>query len=276
MRLSTLEATPLATVAAAFDRAFAGYAVALPPAASFLPELLRRRGVRLELSVGVEDAGELVGFTLNGLGRFRGEPTGYDAGTGVVPSHRGRGLAARMLERTRALVAAAGAGRYLLEVLTTNAAAIRAYRRAGFEVTRELRCFEVDPPPARPGVEVAESTFDPDAMAPLRDHEPSWQNGDEAIARAGAPSVTLEARDAAGLAGCAVLFPGTSDLAQLAVARRARRRGVGTALLAAARARCGRPLRVLNVDAGDAGAGAFLAAAGARETVRQLEMALRP
>jgi ribosomal protein S18 acetylase RimI-like enzyme len=292
MRVGTLETTSFEALCAAFDRAFGGYAVPFPPSAGFLGEMMRRRGVRLELSIGVflprlaalssvapaqrarlrslqtgpgaigsggvEDAGELVGLTLNGLGRWQGAITGYDCGTAVVPAHRGRGLAAVMLEETLALVGAAGATRYLLEVLEANAPAIRVYRRAGFEVTRVLRCFELDEaPPAASIPVVEEAGHDAAALAAMRDVEPSWQNGDESIARAGAPRVTLAVRDADGLAGCAVLFPGSNDLAQLAVAHRAR------------------TMRILNVDERDPGPLGFLAAAGARETVRQLEM-VRP
>jgi GNAT superfamily N-acetyltransferase len=112
-------------------------------------------------------------------------------------------------------------------------------------------------------------------MAAMRDFEPSWQNGDESVARAGDPRVALTVRDHEGIAGCAVIFPKTNDLAQLAVSRRARRRGIGTVLLAAARARCTKPMRILNVDARDEGTNAFLAAAGARETVQQFEMVKR-
>jgi ribosomal protein S18 acetylase RimI-like enzyme len=120
MRVGTLETTSFATLCAAFDRAFGGYAASFPASDTFLEEMLRRRGVRLELSVGVWEGGELIGFTLNGLDG----DTGYDSGTGVVPAHRGRGLAAVMLERTFALLRDAGATRYQLEVLEANRRAV--------------------------------------------------------------------------------------------------------------------------------------------------------
>jgi ribosomal protein S18 acetylase RimI-like enzyme len=275
MHTDTLAATSFSTITSAFDAAFGDYAVAFSSSATFLGEMMRRRGVRLELSVGVWDADLLVAFTLNGIGSWKGEVTGYDCGTGVIPEFRGRRLTSLMLEKTSALLRSAGATQYLLEVLQSNDKAIRAYRGAGFETTRELRCWQLDSPPPLRGARVdlgEESGFDAEAMAAIRDSEPSWQNGDESVARAGDPRVTLAVRDAAGLAACAVLFPKTNDLAQLAVSPRARRRGIATALLAAARERCEKPMRILNVDAGDEGTNAFLAAAGATEIVRQFEM----
>lgn len=278
MNSETLAATPFDTITAAFDRAFGDYAVSFASSATFLGEMTRRRGVRFELSVGVFDRDELVAFTLNGLGTWRGALTGYDCGTGVVPDYRGRRLTARMLDETAKLLGAAGATAYLLEVLQSNERALRAYRGAGFETTRELRCWEIDALPARlaSGIEVVElSGYDAAAMSAMRDSEPSWQNCDASIARAGAPRVVLGVRDSGRLAGCAVLFPETNDLAQLAVAPSARHRRVGSALLAAARARCSRPMRALNIDARDEGSNAFLAASGATEIVRQFEMIRR-
>lgn len=278
MRVDTLASTSFAAISSAFDEAFGDYSVSFSPSVGWLGETMRRRGVRLDLSVGVREEARLVAFTLNGLGSWLGETTGYDAGTGVVPEFRGRRLTSLMLERTEELLREAGATQYLLEVLQSNDVAIRAYRGAGFETTRELRCWAFDAPQAAApsGVVVVEGApGDSRSIAAMRDSDPSWQNGDESIARAGDPRVTLVVRDSEGLAGCAILFPSTNDLAQFAVARRARRRGIGRALLAAARAKCGKSIRILNIDARDAGTNAFLEAAGATEIVQQFEMVKR-
>jgi GNAT superfamily N-acetyltransferase len=50
----------------------------------------------------------------------------------VVPSHRGRRLAQRMLERVEQEARARGACKLTLEVLSGHAAALRAYSREGF------------------------------------------------------------------------------------------------------------------------------------------------
>lgn len=278
MRVDTLASTPFSAISSAFDEAFGDYSVSFSPSAAWLGEMLRRRGVRNELSVGVWEEARLVAFTLNGLGTWLGATTGYDSGTGVVPDYRGRRLTSLMLEKTEELLRAAGAAQYLLEVLQSNDKAIRAYRGAGFETTRELRCWAFDASAAASpsGVSILESDgSERRLMSAMRDSEPSWQNGDESIERAGDPHVTLVARDSEGVAGCAILFPATNDLAQFAVAKRARRRGIGRALLAAARAKCAKPIRILNIDARDAGTNAFLHAAGATEIVQQFEMIKR-
>lgn len=278
MRVDSLASTSFSAISSAFDEAFGDYSVAFAPSAGWLGEMMRRRGVRLDLSVGVWEEERLLAFTLNGLGSWLGETTGYDSGTGVVPDFRGRRLTALMLEKTEELLGGAGATQYLLEVLQSNDKAIRAYRGAGFETTRELRCWAFDAPHAAAptGVVIAEGAAgDLRSMAAMRDSQPSWQNSDESIERAGDPRVTLLARDSEGVAGRAILFPATNDLAQFAVAKRARRRGIGRALVAAARAKCGRSIRILNIDSHDAGTNAFLEAAGATEIVQQFEMIKR-
>ena len=60
--------------------------------------------------------------------------------------------------------------------------------------------------------------------------------------------------------------------AQSALARDARRQGLGTRVLRAARARAARPLRILNVDTRAEHIAAFLTAAGAVPLARQIEM----
>ncbi|MGK2859084.1 MAG: GNAT family N-acetyltransferase [Thermoanaerobaculia bacterium] len=278
MRIDTLASTPFATVSSAFDEAFGDYSVSFSPSATWLGEMMRRRGVRPELSVGVWEGDRLVAFTLNGLGTWTQATTGYDCGTGVVPDFRGRRLTSMMLAKTEELLRDAGASQYLLEVLQDNEKAIRAYRGAGFETTRELRCWSFDsaPAPLPAGIEISEDeSLELRLVASMRDSEPSWQNSDESICRAGDPRVPLVAHDAGGVVGYAMLFPVTRDLAQIAVAGGARRRGIGRALLAAARARCGSPFRILNIDARDSGTNAFLDAVGATEIVRQFEMLKR-
>ena len=57
MRIETLATTSFETVAATFDLAFGDYAVSFSSSAAWLGEMMRRRGVRLELSVGARDEG---------------------------------------------------------------------------------------------------------------------------------------------------------------------------------------------------------------------------
>ncbi|MDD4904173.1 MAG: GNAT family N-acetyltransferase [Candidatus Bipolaricaulis sp.] len=123
--------------------AFADYAMG---SSEGLPEerlllRMRKNAVDYEASVGAYEEGRMVGFTLVGLDAWGGRSTAYDAGTGIVPTTRGRGLAHRMFDHALPALAERGVEEFVLEVLQDNAPAIRAYRKARFETTRTLRSF---------------------------------------------------------------------------------------------------------------------------------------
>jgi ribosomal protein S18 acetylase RimI-like enzyme len=246
----------------AFVEAFSDYVVPMKPAPEALREMFTRRGWAPELSSGIFDGDRLVAFTINGLDGT----SGYDTGSGVIPSHRRRGLARQTMEHSIELLRKAGATRYVLEVLEPNVAAAALYREVGFAETRRLDCWTLV---------VLERTGDIEDPNPLPEGErglwwdvqPSWQNSTASILRARDRHVVLGDGDS-----YAIVFPSTGDVPQFAVRREARRRGLGTRLLQDAAAAAGKPLRLINVDARDEGIAAFLAALGAQRFVRQIEM----
>lgn len=261
MQIRSLAGVGWDALAAAFNEAFSGYAVAMAMTADGLAAMQRRRGYVADASFGAYDGSRLIGFALTCGDGDRI----YNSGTGVVLSHRGTGVARAVLD---AVIASTRATSYVLEVLETNARAIALYTAAGFVETRRLQCWTYD----RAGAELPELAANDAELAAIAAHgelEPAWQNSLASLGRATEPRVVLGDRDRLG---AAVVFPGSADLPLLAVARDARRRGHGTRLLAAARARASRPLRILNLDDRATSIAAFLAAAGAVPLVRQIEM----
>ena len=74
------------------------------------------------------------------------EPYGYVATLGVVPAHRGRGIATALLRSAVADVAARGYPGVSLSVDAQNATgAVALYERVGMRVRRELHAFERAP-----------------------------------------------------------------------------------------------------------------------------------
>lgn len=255
-------------VVACFNESFSDYVVPFSLTAPQLREICARRAVVFELSVGAFDDERLVGFTLNG---FDGQ-TAYDSGTGVIPSHRRRGFARDMMEFILPNLRAAGARRYLLEVIETNRRAVALYESLGFTTTRPLTCWKFAAS-ASLGVVIHPIEADWEFFKAFRDVEPSWQNAEASLRRAQHPRIILGAFDEDVLAGYAIVFPLTHDLAQLAVHRTYRRRGIGSALLDRATLEAEGSVRILNVDARDEGIDAFLRTRGAEQYIRQLEMA---
>jgi ribosomal protein S18 acetylase RimI-like enzyme len=280
MKTRTLTTNDFTALHRAFLEAFSDYFVPFALSAEQLTEMLRRRGYVPERSVGVFDDDRMVAFTCNGAGQWHasGGPSTalYDSGTGVVPAYRRRGLARQMFELLLPIARETGASRYVLEVLEPNEAARNLYTSLGFSVTRRLQCWSL---PGRVDVGSAAIVVEPVAapdwsrMAAMRDVNPSWQNSDHSIDRAGDEHVVLAAFDAGAPIGFCVVFPRNGDLAQLAVSREHRRRGVGHALLDAAVAHSlSGALRIINVDDSDAGIASFLRSCGAVPTIAQFEM----
>ncbi len=282
VQLRRLGSLPEATIHGAFIEAFADYVVPLRPELDAFRDLHTRCGVRPDLSIGAFEGERLIGFTLSAFGAWEGRRAGYDAGTGVIPSARRRGLARAMMRRSLELLAAEGATCCVLEVIQSNLGALELYRDLGFEHRRDLLCWRLDEVPYRrvAGLELrgAQRPHDLDLdldrdAAPLWSRWPSWQNSIASIHRTREAQTTLVARLDDKLVGYAVVLR-RGNLLQLAVAPEMRRRGIGTALLRAARLHAAGPLALTNTDAEDRAMTAFLESLGAEERVRQHEMLL--
>jgi len=256
IEIRSLEGVSFESLALAFNDAFSDYAVPANYPVDFLTRLLIRRGYRSELAAGAFDGDRLVGFVFNALH----ENVAYNSGTGVVISHRRRGIARQLMQHS---IDTLPATRYFLEVIETNERAAALYRSLGFEETRRLQCWSYasssqsttrDSP--RPTLETIRSWCDA---------APSWQNETHSVLRAAEPYEIHGDEDCG-----AIFFPSNGDVAQLAVRPAARRQSRGRALLRQLGARM--PLRIMNVDDRDAGIASFLERCNARRTVRQIEM----
>jgi ribosomal protein S18 acetylase RimI-like enzyme len=267
-----------------FLEAFSDYAVDVSHTTRELKEArARKNNVDWELSPGVFDGDRMVAFTLIAVDDHQGRPTAFDAATGVVPGYRGRGLAGRMLEYAFPELRRRGVRRFLLEVLQQNEPAIRAYRRTGFEIVRELACFRLEPSRLEAERQAEGYEVEPierDALLPLlpqMDWTPSWENGPGAIARIPDDRLrVLGARRDGNLVGAVVHSPLMAWLLLLVVHREHRRRGVASTLLRelVRGLRAGtKELRLANVDGGDAAMLAFVERRGFTHTVDQFEMA---
>ena len=276
MRLSDLTSAGIEEIHRAFIDAFSDYDVPLQLSQDALAEMLLRRGYDAASSVGVYEGDRLVAFTLNGVGQFRGSLTAYDTGTGVCRAYRGKGLTPAMLELALSQLAARGVTQYLLEVLTTNEKAERIYRRAGFEIVRELQCWSFEKhtrgESRQKSINVVDN-LDFEMLSRFMDLEPSWQNSGDSIRRSNEEKLYLTAGENGRIVGYAVLYPGSGDVPQLAVDHAWRRRGIGRALLieACSLAEPGR-LRLINVDDRSKEVREFLERCGAEPFVRQFEM----
>jgi GNAT superfamily N-acetyltransferase len=140
--IKTLATTGLATIATAFNKAFADYFVPFHVDENYLQGRWKAARVDYDLSFGAFDGDELVGFLVFGVDENNGRLTAHNAATGVVPAYRGRGLVLDLYEVALPRLRQEGVKYSSLEVITQNEIALKAYTNIGYSIKRTLLCFK--------------------------------------------------------------------------------------------------------------------------------------
>lgn len=229
-----------AELAALFTASFEDYVVPMTVDEATFRSMARLFDIDLDASRVALFGDEPVGLVNVGL---RGG-SAWIGGMGVVRSARRGGVGETLMHGAHESAASRGGTEIWLEVITTNAPAIRLYEKLGYEYVRDLEIWELDiDPPASTAREVNAAAAH-ERVRSLRAAREPWQRADETIAH------VLDSGTLVGLAnedGAAVVRSGSAidSLDQLAAVN------VDSAadLVAAALARC-RPLRVANFPAG--------------------------
>ena len=132
-----LRETGAQQLAECFNQAFSDYEQNI----CFTPESLRyyltASGVDLSVSFGAFYQDQLVGFILNSGGMYQEQRVVFDAGTGVIPEHRGKKVFSRLFAYTVQQLKQQKIARYYLEVLQSNRHAVSIYSKKGFSIQRE-------------------------------------------------------------------------------------------------------------------------------------------
>ncbi len=274
-------------ISQAFNEAFADYYLQMGDAAEkWLFNRAKKNGVEFDHSVGVFSGERLVGFTLIGFDTWDGVPAAFDAGTGIIPDFRGQGLAGKMFEFAVPRLIELGVRKFLLEVLQVNGAAIRAYRKTGFSVTREFDCYQMRPATARlpriadDGLRIQQ--IDQDQVGQFMefaDWRPSWENSFTTIQRIPNEVTILGAFQGGSPAGLLVYYPMLNWVMSLAVKTELRRQGIATRLLTelltlllSDQENETELIKLINVDHSDTGMTSFLEKVGSELYVSQFEM----
>lgn len=279
--IRSLAHVPFPQVHRAFSRAFADY---LGGAGRTSEEALHDRvvknGMVAELSAGAFVGDELVGLMLVGVGSLDGQPSAYDIATGIIPAHRGLGLAGRMVDFVVPLLRESGLATLVLEVVRDNEAAVRAYRASGFEVRRRFECFALAreafiPRASAPDVRIA--TRDRGSISAAVEwmaYEPSWENGWQAIERIPSAVTVLAAESGDDCIGILVYYRMSGWILNVAVAPEVRRKGIGGRLVGALLDLTGEPktIKLNNVPDTDTATCRFLEAIGFHRSLGQFEM----
>ena len=265
---------------AAFTEAFSDYVIPFALTEAQFRNHLNLTAVDLDRTVGFIENGRVIGFTLNGFGDWHGRKTVYDAGTGVVPDKRRRGVSARMFNMMMPMFRAAGVEQCLLEVITTNTGAINLYEKLGFKRVRRLALLQCDQKiigsHTHPeNIEIRE-VDDPDwdEFSSFWSGTPSWQNSIDAVNRSRSLKAISGAFVNGKCVGYVVFSAKFGRIAQIAVSKEHRGRGIGTALLRAVQngTADGFSMQVINIDTSLDDAMNFFTKRGFYERLNQYEM----
>ncbi|NNE98513.1 MAG: GNAT family N-acetyltransferase [Pyrinomonadaceae bacterium] len=268
------------TIFLANKEAFSDYLVPMMLTPGNFENHLAQTAVDLDLSVGAFLDGRLIGYTLNGFDTWNGKFTAYDAGTGVVPDYRKEGIGTKMFEFLLPKLEKMGVQQMLLEVLSNNEKAIPLYRNLGFRQTRELEFFEQEADivePLQSEVQIAE-IIEPkwDQLKALWDRDTSWQFSCRSLERKLIDSSVIGATTDGKCIGYGVFFPTGGVVAQLAVDKNFRRKGIASKLLSEMRKRTveDKKLKFSNIDSRLENLKAFARSLGFKRTISQMEMVL--
>ena len=241
---------------------------------------LALNAVDITRSIGCFEGDKLVGFSLNGFGLWNGRSTVYDAGTGVVPRSRRQGASRKMFDTMMPVFERSGIEQFLLEVVTTNTAALHLYEKLGFETTRTLGLLQCDTPVTLKNgkgndVKLRELA-EPDWTAFLKfwNAEPSWQNSQDAVDRSSDRKRIIAAYAYAECVGYVIFSAGFGRISQIAVSRELSGQGIGRRLLHEVQSMTpqGFSLQIINADMSDAGVSGFFKSLGFYERLSQYEM----
>lgn len=283
IEIKTLENNSIQEIHTTFTMAFADYLVDI---SYMTPEVMKFRfqknGFQPKLSAGLFDNGKLIGFTATGTGKFKGQDSAFDIMTGMIKEYRGKGLANKMFDFIKTRMKAHSIDKFYLEVLQENMAAIKAYKKTGFEIIRELNCYSLNLNDIKQAKQIQSVIYIDriqaskiDSYNKFTDWEPSWENHFEAIKRISNMVDIFTARSNGKNIGLLVYCPTLKWMMSLVVHKNHRGKGIATALLeylAEFLLPETKNIKILNVQADDAALNIFLINSGCEKLTSQYEM----
>lgn len=181
MEIKSLEQTPIEEILETLNLAFSDYFVPINFTLDYVNERWKASGVNYSLSFGVFDQNRLVGFLIHAINFYGNEKVAYNASTGIIPSHRRKGLLTKLYETAIPVLRENGIIKSTLECITKNERAISAYQKVGFTIDRKYHLYKFDWKgfEADSEFEIKRfSNFSFEYFKQLQNYEPSIENQD--------------------------------------------------------------------------------------------------
>jgi ribosomal protein S18 acetylase RimI-like enzyme len=266
-----------------FIEAFADYFVPFNLGLeAFTDKMIKKLDLNFELSCGAFDGDKLVGFLFTGVAEYEGKKTAYNGGTGVIPEYRGRQVTSGMYEFLLLKFRQHLIEQSVLEVITLNHKAIKAYQRVGFKKSKYYRCFKLEQ-------ELLELPLYPEALEIEASPDFDWKYykmfHDTSACFSDSPAVlprnleneqVLYAKLNGQTVGYVIFQPKIGRISQIAVSKAHRRKGIGRALLAEVyKQSANQQLTLINVENEQFAIIHFLENFGFTNQIDQYEMVLK-
>ncbi|MBK1898078.1 GNAT family N-acetyltransferase [Chryseobacterium paridis] len=271
--LTNLSITDLLSV---FNLSFSDYLVPFHLVEEQLIYKINVEKIDMTLSVGAFHEDQIVGFILHAEKIEAGKRIIYNAGTGVVPDYRGRGLVRKMYDYIFPILKDRKSNALMLEVIEGNNPAIRAYTNLGFKTTRKLLCFKgninITERNSESNIQQIDK-FDWELFKCFWDIEPSWQSSPMVVEQMKKDCMIFGAYNKDELVGYAIFNPEIGKVYQIAVKKNNRRNNIGTNIFRTiGEMSKGKVIVVNNVDDSSECTSQFLTAMGLENWVSQFEM----
>jgi len=255
LTVKSLSGFSIGEIHRSWTEAFSDYPVNLQISVDDLTIMFRQNSVVFEASVGLFDGNQLVGLWMNGLRESGGEKQAYDSGTAIIKKYRGKGHSKKLAEESANILKGLGVSQYILEVLKENERAYRLYLKDGFQVTRELDCFNGEDATFQDNLDekdysVESGPFDPSIIEqyPIPDYKFSWQNSTAAMINIPDLVKQVVARKGEKIVGYG-LITSRGRISQIAVVDECKDGDLGSIIL---KSLCGiserQPVMVINID----------------------------
>lgn len=251
MEFKTLVNTSVQQILETFNESFLDYFVPFKLTLDQLEQKIKSEKINLQLSAGVFDNDNLIGFILHGQELVDGVNLLYNGGTGVIPSYRGNGLTRQMYQYLFPRIKSAKVDQLVLEVITKNKAAIKSYEKVGFEIVRVFDCFrgKVKPIENNLNLEIREiEKLDWTIAQSFWEVKPSWQNSKHVIEEDRGATRLRGAYVNKTLAGYIITNATANRIKQIAVNPSFRRKGIAKALVCQIAQSGENEVSIINVD----------------------------
>jgi ribosomal protein S18 acetylase RimI-like enzyme len=180
---STLATVNCNAIAGAFNAVYEDYVMPVHLTAEQIEHHITGNDINLtESPLWLDDNGTVVGMAMLGIRDDRG----WVGGFGIAKPYRGRGLSHQLIQDVIQRGRNLNLREISLEVITTNAAAIRTYQRAGFTHNRDLLILIRRPAELTLDIDTTAVTpADPSqllANRPQSTESPAWQHDQRSLA----------------------------------------------------------------------------------------------